>query len=264
MKHSLLKTGLASMVVAAAALAGGAACAAPEEIVVFADEFEKPGKVGYELQINFAHPARRSADYPGEQPPDRILRVMPEVVWGLSDQWNLGLHLPASRNGYTGTVTVDGFKARLTHLDSRKTDAGSVSHGVNYELSYLSRRLSESSLVAELRGILGRRHGDWLFSVNPILNRPMNYVPGVDNRFNLDLFAKVMKSLGPDIALGLEHYAEFGALQDLTFGAQSGQTTFAVLEWNTRSHWELQFGIGHGWTSPVDKRVYKMMIGFPF
>jgi hypothetical protein len=242
----------------------GQACAAAEEIVVFTDEFEKPGEIGYELHVNFAAKARRTPDYPGEQPPDRVLRFMPEVVWGLSDKWNLGLHLPLSLSAYTGATTVDGFKARLQNLSAQQTGAGSVFYGVNYELSYFNRRLSESSLVAEVRGIVGWRRGDWLFALNPILNHALDAVPGVENRANFDLFGKAMKSVAHDVAVGIEHYAEFGALRHPSFGSASGQTSYAVLEFATRSGFEIQAGVGHGWTHPVDKRVYKLLIGFPF
>ncbi len=242
----------------------GPASAAPEEIVVFADEFEKPGKTGYELHFNFAARARPTPDYPGEQPPDKVLRFMPEVVWGLSEKWNLGLHVPMSRNTHTGSTTVDGFKARLQNLNAQQTDAGSVFYGVNYELSYFNRRLSESSLVAEVRGIAGWRRGNWLVAVNPILNHPLDAVPGADNRANFDLFAKAMKTVARDVALGLEHYAEFGALRNPRFGSASGQTTYAVLEFATKSHFEIHLGFGHGWTHPVDKRVYKLLVGLAF
>jgi hypothetical protein len=242
----------------------GQACAAAEEIVVFTDEFEKPGRTGYELHFNFAARARRTPDYPGEQPPDRVLRFMPEVVWGLSEKWNLGLHVPMSRNTYTGSTTVDGFKARLQYLNAQQTDAGSEFHGANYELSYFQRRLSESRLVAEVRGIAGWRRGNWLVAVNPILNHPLDAVPGVENRFNFDLFGKVMKTVARDVAVGLEHYSEFGALRHPSFGSASGQTSYAVLEFTTKSHFEIHVGFGHGWTHPVDKRVYKVLVGLPF
>ncbi len=189
---------------------------------------------------------------------------MPEVVWGLSEKWNLGLHLPLSRNTYTGTTSVDGFKARLQNLSAQQTDAGSVFYGVNYELSYFNRRLSESSLVAEVRGILGWRRGDWLLALNPILNQALDAVPGADKRAGFDLFGKAMKTVARDVAVGFEHYAEFGALRNPSFGSASGQTSYAVLEFTTKSHFEIHVGVGHGWTDSVDKRIYKILVGLPF
>ena len=42
-----------------ALLLSTAALAAPDEIVVFTDEFEKKGEVGYELHLNYAARARK-------------------------------------------------------------------------------------------------------------------------------------------------------------------------------------------------------------
>ena len=238
--------------------------AAPEEIVVFADEFEKPGEVGYELHLNYVPSGRRTAEYEGEQPPQGIFRVMPEVVYGLSEKWNLGLHLPMSYNTHTRSTTVDGFKVRLQYLETHETQTGRMFYGVNTEYNYLMPRLSESRSVLELRGILGWRSQDWLFAVNPILNRPLNYVPGVDNHVNVDLFAKALRQLRPNLGVGIEHYAELGEVKHMTFGSQSGQMTYAVVEFETKSHFDVQLGVGRGWTDPVDKWVFKVMLGLPF
>ena len=62
--------------------------AAPDEIVVFAGELEKKNDVGYTLHMNYAARARKTPDYPGEQAPHRVFRVMPEVVWGFADKWS--------------------------------------------------------------------------------------------------------------------------------------------------------------------------------
>ena len=240
------------------------ASAAPEEIVVFADEFEKPGEIGYELHFNFAAKARRTPDYPGEQPPDRVLRLMPEVVWGLSERWNLGLHLPTSHSGSAGTTTVDGFKARLQYLKARPSDAGNLFYGANYELSYFQRRLSPSRLVAEVRGIAGWRSREWLYALNPILSYPLDTLPGVEKRLDVEIYGKAMKSLTRDVAVGLEHYADFGALRNPNFGSAASQTSYAVLEFTTRSGVEIHAGLGHGWTQASDQRVYKLLLGLPF
>lgn len=238
--------------------------AAPEEIVIFDDAFEKAGSVGYDLHFNYARRARKVPDYPGEQPPDRVLRMMPEAVFGLSEKWNLGVHVPMSHNNATGSQSIDGLKIRLQYLTTAGAPAATRFWGVNYEINYLTTRLSESRLVAEVRGIAGMRTGTWLLALNPILNRPLSSVPGVDNRVNVDVFGKVMRLLPGGASVGLEHYAELGRLRNPTFGPGSGQTTYAVVEFGTALGLDVHVGIGHGWTDPVDKRVYKVILGLPF
>ena len=254
---------LAFIAAAFGAFAPSSAVAAPEEIVIFDDEFEKPGEFGYELHFNYAR-GRRTPDYPGEQPPHGILRVMPEVAYGLSEKWNLGVHMPMSHSTVTGMNSIDGFKVRLTYLNTTTVPNGNYFYGFNTELNYLEPRLSEHRYVLELRGILGMRRGDWLFAVNPIFNRPLNYVPGVDNHFNFDLFAKAMKKVRENVSVGVEHYLEMGEVETLRIGSTSGQITYGIVEFETKSHYNIHLGVGRGWTDPTDHWVYKAMIGLPF
>jgi hypothetical protein len=237
--------------------------ASPEEVVVFADEGEKPGEFGYEAHFNYAARARRDRDYPGETPPQGVFRFMPELSYGMSETWNLGLHVPMSYR--SGELTVDGFKVRFTNLNTRDTDWGSWFYGINYELGHFNKRLSESRLEGEVLGILGMRRGGWLFVINPQLGRTLSSnTPELDKRLDLDINYKVMKAIAPHLAVGFEHYSEVGKASRPQFGGTSTQITYAIVEFKTKSEFEFNIGIGHGWTDPTDKLVFKMIVGIPF
>jgi hypothetical protein len=240
------------------------AVAAPDEIVVFTDELEKKGEVGYELHLNYAARARKTPDYPGEQAPHRVFRVMPEVVWGFADKWNLGVHVPFSYDFNTRSTTLDGLKLRLHYLNVVEHGADSATfYGVNYEVAIYNKRITESRYNGEIRGILGMRRGDWKYTINPIFNQRLSNNP--DGRpVELEVFSQVLRSFGEDFAVGVEHYSSFGRLSHLTFGSQSNQISYLVMDVKTKKHFDLHFGIGHGWTQPTDKRVFKALIGFPF
>lgn len=256
-------------VLALAALVGAGAyvpavVAAPDEIVVFTDEFEKKGEVGYELHLNYAARARKIPDYPGEQAPHHVFRVMPEIVWGLSEKWNLGLHFPLSYDPATKSTKLDGAKVRLHYLNVNEHSPDSATfYGVNYEVSAYNKRISESRYNAELRGIVGVRTGAWKFSVNPILTRALSNNPN-GKHLEFEIFGQALRSFGDDFAVGIEHFASLGRLSNPTFGAQSEQSTFLVMEFKTKSHFEFHVGVGHGWTHPSDKRVFKALVGLPF
>lgn len=264
MKSTHFKARLCAAALSLICCAGAPALAAPEEIVVFTDEFEKPGEIGYELHLNWANRSRTTPDHPGEQAPNRILRFMPEVVWGLSPTWNFALHVPMSRDTVLDKTTVDGLKLRLQNLHVRQLgDGASWFYGANYEFSLYHKRLSETPGSIELRGILGWRNEDWMVAVNPILNKGINAPAGVSNSVDFDLFSKVMRTVGKDVAVGLEHYSQLGPLKQLQFGSQSSQITYAVAEFPLPGGFDLHIGVGHGWTSPADKRVFKALIGLP-
>lgn len=237
--------------------------AAPDEIVVFTDGFEKKGEVGYELHLNYAARARKTPDYAGEQPPHRVFRVMPEVVWGLAERWNFGIHVPFSYSARTHASTLDGLKLRLQYLDVIERGADSAFfYGVNYEIAIYDKRIAESRYNLELRTIVGVRQGDWKVTFNPIFNQALSRNP--DGRaFEFELFGQAMRELNEHFALGLEHYASFGRLRNPVFGSHSGQISYIVMDLKTQKHFEIHLGMGHGWTGPSDKRVFKVMLGLP-
>jgi hypothetical protein len=238
--------------------------AAPDEVVVFTDELEKKGEVGYALHLNYAARARKTPDYPGEQPPYRVFRFMPEVAWGFADKWNLGVHVPLSYNVNTRSTTLDGLKVRLHYLNVIEHSPDSATfYGANYEIAIYNKRITESRYNGEIRGIFGRRQGDWKYTINPILNQRLSHNPG-GRPIELEVFGQVLRSFGEDFAVGVEHYSSFGRLSNPTFGSQSGQTSYLVMDFKTKNHFDIHLGIGHGWTDAVDKRVFKALIGIPF
>jgi hypothetical protein len=238
--------------------------AAPDEIVVFTDEFEKKDEVGYELHFNYAARARKTPDYPGEQPPHRIFRVMPEVVWGIAEKWNLGVHVPFSYNVNTRTFTLDGLKVRLHYLNQiEQSPDSALFYGANYEIAIYDKRITESRYTGEIRGILGMRRGDWRFTVNPIVNQALRTNPG-GRAVELDVFGQAMRSFGEDFAVGVEHYAALGRLSKLSFGSQSEQISYLVTDFKTKKHFDIHLGVGHGWNKSSDKLVFKALIGLPF
>ena len=240
------------------------AVAAPEEIVVFTDEFTPPSEVGYELHLNWTRRGRMTPAYAGEQPPGRVLRLMPEVVWGLSPGWNLGLHLPMSRDTVRDITSVDGLKVRLQNLNVRESGAGSTwFYGANYEINLFHRRVSELPAQVEVRGIIGWRNEDWMAALNPVLSRGLNARAGADNHTDLDVFGKVMRTLGKDLSVGVEHYSSLGPLHRPEFGGRSGQITYGVVEFPLPGGFDVHLGVGHGWTASSDKRVFKMLLGLP-
>lgn len=238
--------------------------AAHDEIVVFTDEFEKRGEVGYELHLNYTTRARRTPDYPGEQPPDRILRVMPEVMWGFAEKWNLGVHVPFSYNVNTRSSTLDGLKVRVHYLDVKAYGKDSaLFYGANFEIAVYNKRITESRYNGEIRGILGTRQGDWKFTLNPIFNQALSRNPN-GRAVEFELFGQALRDFGEHVAVGVEHFASPGRISKPAFDSQSGQISYLVMDIKTKGHWEIHLGVGHGWTSATDKRVFKALIGLPF
>ncbi len=52
-------------------------------------------------------------------------------------------------------------------------------------------------------------------------------------------------------------------MSKLSFRSEAGHTPFAVADDDGKG-WDVNFGIGHGWTNGADHRVAKMILGLPF
>jgi hypothetical protein len=236
--------------------------AASDEIQVYLDDVDARGERSVELHMNYVPRGRLDPDYPGEQPPGHILRVTPEFSFGLGENWDWGLYLPFAANKDTHSLFADGFKLRLKHVINTERQGGSDFYGANLEVARASRRTSPSYWRAELRGMLGMRRGEWLVAMNPILSTPLSSSVA-ENTVDLELAFKVGREVRQGIALGVEHYSELGPVSKPVFGPGSAQTTFAILDWAGKKY-DLNFGIGHGWTEASDKRVIKAILGLPF
>ena len=240
-----------------------AARAADDEIQVYTDDIRAKGEHGLELHSNYVTQGRLAPDYPGEQPPGRVLRVTPEFSFGLGNNWDMGFYLPYSADKDTHTTFADGGKLRVKYLINNQRLGASEFYGLNLEVARASLRTSPAFWQTELRSIVGMRRGPWLFAMNPILSTPLSHNVAGGSTVDFTLDFKASREVGGGLALGVEHYAELGPVRHLTFGPGSGQSTFAALDYVGRN-WDINFGVGHGWTDSVDKRVVKMIVGLPF
>lgn len=234
----------------------GPSLAAPDEIQVYTDDLNAPGEAELEVHTNFVTKGRKTPDYPGERAPYQVLRVTPEFSFGLTENWDMGVYLPLAYSAQ-GSYTVDGGKLRLKYLRNSET----LFYGVNLEVGYSPRRVAENYWNGELRTIFGIKRGDWLLAVNPVFGWDMS--GGAEATPDFDLAFKVMRETGGGLGFGVEHYAELGKADHLHAGRESGQSTYAVMEYEGKG-WELNLGVGHGWSDVADKTVVKAIFTIPF
>lgn len=241
------------------ALIGPAAVAAPDGINVDTGDINAPGEAGLEIHANYVTRGRDSAFYPGERPPHHVLRITPEFSFGLAKGWDAGFALPMAY-APGGTSAVDGAKASIKRMEKDGTEEDAVFYGVSVEVGYSQLRVAEHRWNTEVHGVLGMTRGGWLLAVNPILGWD---VSGGGKTPDFDLALKLSREMGHGYALGVEHYAELGAADHIHVGRESAQSTFLVLDLEYKG-WNINLGIGHGWTEPADKTTLKAVFGIPF
>lgn len=249
---------LVLLMLALAAIGTGAR-AQTDEIQVYDGNIADQGQFEVEFHNNFTPIGRRTADFPGGVVPNHALNGVPEFSYGVTDWFEAGLYLPVYTVTSKGRVEFDSTKIRalfVTPYAAQRT----FFYGVNFELSYNARHWEETTLSGEMRPIAGLHLGDWDLIVNPIIDTDFKGVGKLD-------FApaeRVAYNLSPFWAVALEHYADFGPLRAFDTFDRQGQTLFAVADYKQEDQYNVEFGLGHGFTHGSDDLVLKLMIGIDY
>jgi hypothetical protein len=235
----------------------GTAARATDEIQVYDSGINDPGEWSLELHANYAFQGRQQPDFPGGIVPNHALQGTPELGYGVTDWWELGLYWPYAFTN-TGEYKDGGIKLRTLFVAPHAKERTWLL-GVNFELGYDNPAFAEERLNLEIRPILGyRTEGDELI-VNPIFDMALdkrNYRP------DFAPCARYAHALTAAWKVGIEHYADVGPLDGRYPERQQAQTTYAIVEWSYRSI-DVHFGIGHGWTPASDETIAKTIVGFP-
>jgi len=236
-----------------------AAWSQTDEIQVYDATIADQGQFEVEFHNNFTPIGRKIADYPGAVVPDHALNGVPEFSYGVTEWFEAGLYLPVYTLTRDGRAEFDSFKIRglfVTPYAAQRT----FFYGMNFELSYNAKHWEQSRISGEVRPIAGLHLGDWDLIVNPIVDTDFKGVGKLD-------FApaeRVAYNLSPFWAVAVEHYADFGPFQQFYTTDRQAQTLFAVADFKQEDQYNVEIGVGHGFTHASDDLVLKLMIGLDF
>lgn len=233
-----------------------------DEIQVYADDINPPGKFGLELHVNTTVQGRATPDYPGEITPEHGLRVTPEFSYGLTRTLEAGLYLPTERTA-NGALDLAGTKLRLKWLPLQPdAQRGGLFAGANLELSRLQPRFELGRWSSELRTIFGWRSEDWLLAANPVFSWTLAG-PEQSSRPDFEFQVKAARRIAQGISFGPEYYAGFGPLGQAFPHAQQDHSLFAALDVD-RGKWVFNAGLGRGLTSAADRWTVKFIFEVPW
>ena len=240
-------------------LCASLAVAAPHEITVFDDEVEDPGAIGLDIHVNHAR-GRRTPDFASEIPPHRATRLMPEVIVGLKQDWELGLHFPMQVDG-NGRYHSDGLRVRVKHVLPRP-DSQPFYAGFNVELGHDRPHLSEDRHNFELRGIVGWNAGPWKVAFNPIFAWVLKGA-NKSGRPDFEASLKVAREVGGGWSAGIEHYAGLGRWGSFAPRREQDHMLYVALDYAGKD-FGLNLGAGGGLTPASDNFVVKAVVSVPF
>jgi len=257
MKYVTYLCGLVT--VAAFGFVSPGALAAPDEIQVYTEEMNDPGEFGLELHVNYAIEGAKEPAYAGEMKSHHRLQVTPEFSYGITKALEAGLYLPVAM-GSDGNVYGNGLRFRLKFIAPRE-DGERFFWGLNTEIGYSPRRVSESYWGMELRPIVGYRGEDWLVSFNPILDMALSN--NVSREPNFEPGLKVTRKVAQGVQAGFEYYGEFGPMHHALPASERSHYLYGVMDIEKKD-FDANFGIGRGFENAGDKWVAKAIIAFPF
>jgi hypothetical protein len=242
------------------ALTGRPARALNDEIQVYIDDMDEPGKRGLEFHVNDTLRGRATQDYPGELPPYHITRITPEFSQGLTHDLEGGLYLPAAMDT-SGNTYLFGAKLRMKWIPLHSEETGGWYAGANLELANVRRKFSESRYNSELRLIAGYRTRDFLVGFNEVLEWALS--PGYRGSPDAMHAWKLSRRVAEKVSLGGEYYDDRGPLTHPLPGDQHDRTLYLVADIENSS-WGLNIGIGRGLNAATDAWTVKSIIAFSF
>src|ERR1700687_2889877 len=141
---------------------------ATDEIQVYNAGIADTGQWTIQQHLNYTIQGHKEPDFPGGLIAHHALNGTPELAYGITDWWELGLYAPFAVNE-GGQFLSNGFKLRTLFV-APNADKRNAFYGVNFEFGYTTPPFSQSRLAIEVRPIVGWRNKDWEFIVNPIVD----------------------------------------------------------------------------------------------
>jgi len=225
-----------------------------DEIQVYTGEIAKVGQWTIQFHNNYAINGRNEPDFEGGIIPNHALNGTPELAYGFTPWWEMGLYAPyaVDRNGQ---FLSNAFKIRQLFVtpDASKR---SFFYGVNFEFSYATPRFSQTRWNLEIRPIIGFRSGDYELIINPIVD--VGFGDNGDATFAPA--AKFDRKFGQNLALGVEYYTGLGPIRDIVPFNEQQHNIYAVADFKI-GRWDVNAGIGYGLTGGSDRVMAKLILG---
>jgi len=237
------------------------------EIQVYQDDLNKPGHFGLEAHANYTIAGRQQAAYPGEQPPNHVLRLTLEPALGITEFFELGAYLQNMMND-DGQYRFAGVKLRGKFvIPERYTHR--FFFGLNIEFGRVPHSAEQAGWSNELRPFAGWYDGRWLFDVNPIVGYALSGADKIKPEF--EPAGKLGFNTQYGFMLGAEYYSGLGRLASPSPIGEQEHLLFATFdlvepaESSIEQPWELNLGIGKGLTSATPQQwIVKAIVGRSF
>ncbi|MCB1142663.1 MAG: hypothetical protein H7A24_04510 [Leptospiraceae bacterium] len=230
-----------------------------DEIQVYTDSMNAPGKYGVELHSNYVNEGSTKPEYRGELPTDHVTQAVTEFAYGLNKNFEAGLYFPPMALAPDGSIYENGIRFRIKFIGDSLLE-NRLFWGLNTEVGYSTKRVSDTSYNLEFRPIIGYKADDWLISFNPNMEAPLS---GKSSMPDFDPCLKAGYYVKKGILLGFEEYLGLGPLNQMN-SLRDAESLFFLATDISLEKLNLNFGVGRGNQNMRDKGVVKMIFTIPF
>lgn len=231
-----------------------------DEIQVYTNDIQTPGRVGLELHLNRTLQGAKDAS---KGPFNGSWNLTPEISYGILPTLDIGLYLPTSLDT-DHHYRFSGPKLRLKWLPIRGEGEAALGPflGANLELARTNRSFSDLQWETELRGLVGVQTTDWMLAMNPVFTWPLSDGQGRGTP-DFSTAWKAAYTRWKGAAPGLELYLDHGLLNGVDLSRERSQRLFATLDVD---HGPLVFnvGLGRGLTASAERWTLKFIFEFAF
>jgi hypothetical protein len=241
-------------------VASGACIAAPEEIQVYLDEFADQGKFGLDFHTNYVLTAQ-----PGSVT-RRMLRVTPELSYGINENWEAGLYwlTSAGPEQAGGNPVTDGIKVRAKWRPKAMTPDSPWYGAINFEVGQLSRRFYPDATAGEIKFIGMYKKDAWTLGANLNVDRALRNQPmlGTNSELDTKLAYRLPSSGNSEVQIGIENYSFLGPVRQQLDSPIRTNSTFLVTDF-VYKRWDYNIGLGKANGVTTDRWLVKAIFGMP-
>jgi hypothetical protein len=230
------------------------------EIQVYGSDMVGPRQTMVELHSNFTIDGSKTT-VDGMLPTNHAEHETIEITHGINDWFEVGFYIFTSEKNGQGVQWVgDHIRPRVRVPEKWKWPVGL---SLSNEVGYQRRKFSVDTWTWEMRPIIDKQIKRWYLDFNPTFDKSIHGL-SKDQGFVFSPNVKIGYDFTKKVSGGLEYYGSVGpAVEFLPIGQQQHQI-FPVVDLNVSPKWEINFGLGVGFTGSTDHLIAKMILGYRF
>jgi hypothetical protein len=230
------------------------------EIQVYGSDVVEPGHTMVELHSNFTVQGFNTV-VDGVYPDNHAEHETIEITHGFTPWFECGFYIFTSSHSGQGLDWVgDHIRPRFAVPDEWHWPVGL---SISNEIGYQRRVYSTDTWTWEIRPIIDKKLGRWYLSFNPTTDLSLhgeNKPRGLEFSPNF----KVSYDITPKVAFGAEYYGALGPITGFDPVSDQQHQLIPAVDLNLAPQWEINFGLGWGFTPTTEHLIAKMILGYRF